>query len=148
VSNHFYPLGAMMKKLILIVPLLLFGMNKVCTKCTLNKAQMRCDYYAAIKAEAVKDCEEYAAYLDKTEVYGKAAWYYLLAKRPKKALEAAQKAVKRGEKFAYEYMAEAQMILGKNPQKSLKKLKESVKNYHFFLDKDLKILHRLYKKRW
>ncbi len=138
-----------MKKLLFIVPLLLFGSDKVCTKCSLNKAQMKCEYYVALKGDASKAplCESYANYLNKTQVYGKASWYYLLAKKPGRAIEAAKNAIKNGENFAYEYMADGYLILGQKDlaKKYYAKFKEAVGNPRFFVSKDFKVLGTLYK---
>ncbi len=138
-----------MKKLLVIVPLLLFGSDKVCTKCTLNKAQMKCEYYVALKGDASKAslCENYADYLNKTQVYGKASWYYLLAKKPRRAIEAAKNAIKNGENFAYEYMADGYLILGQKDlaKKYYAKFKEAVGDPRFFVSKDFKVLGKLYK---
>ncbi len=132
-----------MKKLLFIVPLLLFGSDKVCTKCSLNKAQMKCEYYVALKGDASKAflCDQYADYLDKTKVYGRAAWYYLLAKKPEKAIEAANNALKLGESYANEYLAEAYLILGQKRKATehFNKLKT-----RFFSDKNFKTLQKLY----
>ena len=139
-----------MKKLILfILPLILFAQNKVCTKCNLNKAQMKCNYYVAKRADISKisECKFYANYLNDTKVYGKAAWYYLLSKEPKSAIEAAKRAVKMGENYAYEYMADAYLILNdkKNAKKYYKKFKDSVGNIEFFIDKSFEVLDKIYK---
>lgn len=48
-----------------------------------------------------------ADYLNKTKAYGKAACYHLLSKELKKAVKSAKKAVKLGEKYAYDHMREA-----------------------------------------
>ncbi|WP_281951621.1 hypothetical protein [Nitrosophilus kaiyonis] len=139
-----------MKKLLLfILPLFIFASDKVCTKCNLNKAQMKCNYYVAKKGDTskVNECKFYADYLNSTKVYGKAAWYYLLSKEPTKALEAAKKAVEMGENYAYEYMAEAQLLLKKpkEAKKSFTNFKKSVGDNTFFTSKHFAILKKIYK---
>ena len=130
-----------MRILLIIVPLFLFAAT--CNKCALNKNQMKCEYYVAIKADKSKAklCESYADYLDKTKVYGRAAWYYLLALKPKKAIEAAKNALKLGETYANEYLAESYLILGDK-----KKAKEHYKKLqtNFFSKKNLQTLQKLY----
>ncbi|NPA56993.1 MAG: hypothetical protein GXO19_04575 [Epsilonproteobacteria bacterium] len=109
---------------------------------------MRCDFYVARQGDRsrVESCREYADYLHKTQVYGKAAWYYLLSLQPEKALESAQKAVKMGEGYAYEYMGDAYLILGKREkaEEAYRKFSQSVGNTHFFTSKSFPILERLY----
>lgn len=148
-SNHVNPLGEIMKKLLLILPLLLFGADKSCTKCNLNKSQMKCEYYLIHKGDTSKsqECAFYADYLHKTKVYGKASWYYLLALQPKKAIAAAKEAVKMGENYAYEYMGDAYLILGDEDaaKRSYQKLKQNGGNTKFFTSQNFKILSRLYK---
>ncbi|BCD68806.1 hypothetical protein [Nitratiruptor sp. YY09-18] len=138
-----------MKKLLFILPLLLFGADKSCTKCNLNKAQMKCEYYLVQKRDTsrAKECAFYADYLDKTKVYGKASWYYLLALKPKKAIDAAKKAVKMGEFFAYEYLGDAYLILGdeKKAKRNYQIFRKKIGNTKFFTNQNFKILKRLYK---
>ena len=130
-----------MRILLVIVPLFLLAAT--CNKCALNKNQMKCEYYVAIKGDKSKAelCESYADYLDKTKVYGRAAWYYLLALKPKKAIEAAKNALKLGEEYANEYLAESYLILGDK-----QKAKEYYKKLstHFFSKKNLQTLQKLY----
>ena len=132
----------MKKLLITILPLFLFAATP-CTKCSLNKAQMKCEFYVAKKGDISKidECKQYANYLYKTKVYGKAAWYYLLAKKPKKAIDAGKKALKMGEDYANEYLSAAYLILQNK--------KEAKKHYkrlttHFFSSKDFAILQKIY----
>lgn len=138
-----------MKKLALILPLFLLAADKVCTKCALNRAQMKCEYYVGLKGDVseAKECRNYADYLKSTKVYGKAAWYYLLAKEPAKALEAAKRAVKMGENYAYEYMAEAQLVLQKpkEAKRSFALFEKSVGNSDFFTSKHFATLKKIYK---
>ena len=137
-----------MKKFLLILPLLLFGADKNCTKCTLNKAQMKCDYYLVRKTDRskAKECRFYADYLYKTKVYGKASWYYLLALQPKEAIDAAKEAIKQHEEYAYEYLGDAYLILGdiKRAKESYRKFKEHGGDINFFISKDFAVLERLY----
>ncbi len=138
-----------MKKLLIILPLILFGADKTCTKCSLNKDQMKCEYYVAHKGDASKSglCAEYADYLNKTQVYGKAGWYYLLAKKPEKAIEAGKKAIRNKENFAYEYIAEGYIILGdkQKAKEYFHKFVQTSANPRFFTSKDFAVLARLYK---
>lgn len=139
-----------MKKLVIaILPLFLLASSKVCTKCSLNKAEMQCNYYVAKKGDTKKAafCKEYADYLNDTKVYGKAAWYYLLSLEPKKAIKAAKEAVKMDEMYAYEYIADGYLILGdkKEAKKYYKKFKERVGNIEFFIGKNFKVLDKIYK---
>ena len=139
-----------MKKLFLIIlPLFLFAQTKVCTKCNLNKAEMKCNYYVLKKGDLSKkgECKFYADYLNKTKVYGKAAWYYLLSSEPEKAIKAAKEAVKMNENYAYEYIADAYFILGKKKEAKeyYKKFKENVGNTEFFIKRNFDILKKIYK---
>ncbi len=132
----------MKKLLIAILPLFLLAATS-CTKCSLNKAQMKCEYYVAKKGDLsrVGECKQYADYLYDTKVYGKAAWYYLLAKDPKRAIDAGKKALKMGEDYANEYLSAAYLILGDNTKakKHYKRL-----TTHFFSSKDFAILQKIY----
>ncbi len=139
-----------MKKIfIAILPLILLASSKVCTKCDLNRAEMQCNYYVAKKGDTSKKehCKDYADYLNDTKVYGKAAWYYLLSLEPQKSLEAAKKAVKMKENYAYEYIADVYLIKGdkQKAKEYYKKFKNSVKNVNFFIDRNFKVLDKIYK---
>ena len=130
-----------MRWMLLILPLWLLGAP--CTKCQLNKDQMRCEYYVAKKGDASKAhfCKSYADYLNDTKVYGKAAWYYLLAKEPQKAVEASQKALELGEAYAKEYMAFGYWLLGKKA-----KAKTALQGFEAndLTKKDKAIIQKLY----
>jgi len=139
-----------MKKIfIAILPLLLLASSKVCTKCNLNKAEMQCNYYVAKKGDVSKKehCKDYADYLNDTKVYGKAAWYYLLSLEPQKAVKAAKEAVKMNENYAYEYIADGYLIKGdkQKAKEYYKKFKENVGNVDFFIDRNFKVLDKIYK---
>ena len=104
---------------------------------------MLCNFYVAKNGDASKagHCKEYADYLDSTKVYGKAAWYYLLGLKPKKAVDAAQKAVKMGENYAKEYMAFGYWLTG---EKS--KAKEALQGFkaNYLTKRNKAIIERLY----
>ncbi len=139
----------MKKFLLVLLPLLLFaGGEKRCSKCALNKSEIRCNYYVAKKGDVSKIsyCKEYADYLNSSKVYGKASWYYLLSKEPDLALKAAEKAVKMGESYAYEYMGEVYLIKGddKKAKEFFKKFKNRVRSIDSFTENNFKILEKLY----
>ncbi len=138
-----------MRIFLIFLPLLLFGGEVKCNKCELNKNQMKCEYYVAKKGDISKSsfCKTYADYLYKTKVYGKAAWYYLLSKEPKKALDSSKKAILMGENFAYEFLADSYLILGdlKKAKANYGKFKNSVSNAKFFTKKSFEVLSRIYK---
>ena len=131
-----------MKMLIAILPLFLLAAMP-CTKCSLNKSQMKCEFYVAKKGDLSKidECKLYADYLFDTKVYGKAAWYYLLAKEPKRAIEAGKEALKMGEDYANEYLSAAYLILhdSAKAKKHYKKL-----STHYFSKRDFAILQKIY----
>ena len=135
-----------MRWIFLIVPALLLAAP--CSKCELNRAEMRCNYYVAKEGDVSKAsfCKEYAEYLDSTKVYGKAAWYYLLGLEPQKALEAAKKAVEMGEGYAWEYMGDAYLILGDKAaaKEAYGEFKKAVENRAFFTSRSFGILEKLY----
>ena len=114
--DHLNPLEEVMKIVLLILPLFLLGAP--CSKCELNRAEMKCNYYVAKKGDRAhaKECLDYAEYLDSTKVYGKAAWYYLLALKPQKAVKAAKEALEFGETYAKEYLVYGYWLLGKKKE--------------------------------
>ncbi|MRI84170.1 MAG: hypothetical protein C6I00_07095 [Nitratiruptor sp.] len=130
-----------MRLSLLILPLWLLGAP--CSKCELNKAEMVCNFYVAQKADRSKavHCKEYADYLDSTKVYGKAAWYYLLGLQPKRAVEAAKRAVQMGESYAKEYMALGYWLVGEKG-----KAREVLQGFkaNELTKRDREIIERLY----
>lgn len=138
-----------MKKIVFVIlPIFLFAQNS-CDKCYLNKAQIKCDYYVAKNADLSKIdfCKEYASYLREAKAYSKSAWYYLLSKEPKLAIESAKKAIALGQDYALEYLADAYLIEG-NRQKAKKyysRLKKSSSKIDSIVEKNFSILDRLYK---
>ena len=135
-----------MRIFLLIVPLFLLAAP--CTKCDLNRAEMKCNYYVAKKGDKAhaKECLDYAEYLDSTKVYGKAAWYYLLGLKPQKAMEAAKKAVQMGENYAYEYIGDVYLIRGdeQRAREYYQKFKKSVGDTEFFTSRSFDVLQKLY----
>ncbi len=129
----------MMRLFLAIIPIFLVA--SPCTKCNLNKDQMKCEYYVAKMGDTSRQdsCKRYAEYLDETKVYGRASWYYLLGGEPKKAIEAGKKALAMGERYAGAYVAEGLIILGKRSE--AKKYRQKSIN----MQKDIEILKRLYK---
>ena len=136
-----------MKMLIAILPLFLLAATP-CTKCSLNKSQMKCEFYVAKKGDLSKidECKLYADYLFDTKVYGKAAWYYLLAKEPKRAIEAGKEALKMGEDYANEYIGAAYLIMNdkQKAKKYLQKFQQNIGDSRFFTSNDFAILGRIY----
>lgn len=139
----------MRKILFLILPIFLLAQIK-CSKCQINKIQIKCDYYVAKLYDINKKefCFDYANYLTDSKVFDKASWYYLISLNPKKAIFSAKKALEVKEFYVYEYLFEANLLLGnyKSAKKFYKKYVKLLNNNNFFLNKHIKILSQLYKK--
>jgi len=118
-----------------------------CQSCVVNKNMIRCDYYVARKAVKGKqsECEIYARYLDRDGTHANAAWYYLLAGRPKKALAAAQSAIAEGQTYAAEYAVFALRILGRRAEADslLKRYADWIRKAGRY-EQDRKTLAKLY----
>jgi hypothetical protein len=86
-----------------------------CAGCDAGKEKVRCDYYVVDRGEKSrrKHCLNYAKYVDIDGAYPKAAWYYLLAGKPQKAVGSARKGIAQGQEYARAYLAMALWILGK-----------------------------------
>ncbi len=84
-----------------------------CSGCDAGKERVRCEYHVLKKGDLTQrfHCEVYARSIDVDGARGKAAWYFLLAGSPEKALEAANLAVDQGHTYALEYAAAAAMVL-------------------------------------
>ncbi|WP_457598841.1 hypothetical protein [Hydrogenimonas sp.] len=84
-----------------------------CSSCDAAKERMKCEYYVLKKGDLAQrsHCAAYAESIDVDGARGKAAWYFLLAGSPEKALEAANLAVDQGHTYALEYAAAAAMVL-------------------------------------
>ena len=118
-----------------------------CSGCSIGKEKLQCDYYVAQRGDKSrqKECRIYAEYVDIDGAYPKAAWYYLLAGDPEKALEAARKGLEQGQEYGREYLAIALWISGKKEEakRELATFRQRVAE-HGYLGRDLEQVARLY----
>ena len=136
-----------MKKIILTVSIGFIATSLLyACDCTASKNMMKCDYYVGLKHDKThqKECIDFAKIRDKNFVYGSAARYYLIGGDLKDAKEAAKKAVKIGQNYAYEYLGLAYLMEKKieKAKKAFSKLKIKDKKY---MKKDIDILSSIYK---
>ena len=121
-----------------------------CRGCRAAKAMLTCDYYVKRLGDVRRQasCETYAKIVDIDGSRAKAAWYYLLAGRPEKALASAQKALRQGHAFAAEYAALASLILHKRREavRYMHRFRASVPD-SAFVKNDIEVLERIYKNR-
>ena len=122
------------------------GTAKGCSAC---KLVLSCDYYVARNHDLSKRylCEAYAQNVDIDGSRAKAAWYWLLAGEPAKALASAKRAMEQGQSFAAAYAAMASAILGKTDEaaEEWKKFRESVAQREY-VRKELETVEALYPK--
>lgn len=87
-----------------------------CDTCQTAKEYVKCGYYVEQKADLSKQesCMIYAQSMEEGNNNGRAAWYYLVGGDFKAAIRAGESALKVGEKFAAEHIAEAYMLEGDN----------------------------------
>ena len=115
--------------------------------CAAQQAKMRCDYYVVKKGDQSKRafCADYAKRADLDGAAGRAAWYWLLAGKPDKALASVRAAIKAHHMYAAEYGAFASIITG-NQKEGLKYWKFFTRNVqlHHYVHKDRKIVEKLY----
>ena len=115
--------------------------------CSACKMLLSCDYYVAHKHDLGKRnlCEAYAQSVDIDGSRAKAAWYWLLAGKPQKALDSAKRAMEQGQRFAAAYAAMAAAILGKTGEmlEEWKKFRESVLEREY-VRRELETLKALY----
>ena len=141
-----------MKNLIFLP--LLFGavllyaeIDPSCRGCGSGKLMLQCDYYVVKqgKMEMRSACEKYAEIVDVDGASAKAAWYYLLAGKVEKALDAATRAVEVGQVYANEYMAYALLIGGRESEAkaAMKKFRSGVQQ-NSFVKRDIEALAKLY----
>ena len=125
-------------------------LNVSCRGCAAGKLMLQCDVYVAEAGHREKRslCEKYAEIVDIDGASAKAAWYYLLAGKPEKALKAANRALKIGQNYAYEYAAYALLLLGKKEEarKAMKTFITKVGKLggESYFQKDFKTIKRLY----
>jgi len=118
-----------------------------CRGCASGKLMLQCDYYVVKqgKMEMRSACEEYAKIVDVDGASAKAAWYYLLAGKVDKALDAAERAIKIGHVYANEYLAYALLVRGKeNEAKSAMEKFRSGVQQNSFVKRDIEALTKLY----
>jgi hypothetical protein len=120
-----------------------------CSGCSIGKEKLQCDYYVAQRGDKSrqKECRIYAEYVDIDGAYPKAAWYYLLAGDPEKALEAVRKGLEQGREYGREFLAIALWISGKREEarRELATFRRKVPD-HAYLKRDLETIGRLYPK--
>jgi tetratricopeptide (TPR) repeat protein len=132
----------------LISNLLLAAETKKCDKCTVAKEYMRCTYYVEQKADLShqNSCMVYAREMEKNNNSGRAAWYYLAAGDFDAAIRSGEKAIKVGENYASEHIAEAYLL--KNDKEKaknfFKKIGKSSKDAALMTVRHFSILARLY----
>jgi hypothetical protein len=118
-----------------------------CTGCSIGKEKLQCDYYVAGKGDRSRQeqCRTYAQYVDIDGAYPKAAWYYLLAGDPQKALTAARKGLEQGQSYGREYLAMALWISGERERarKELARFFAEVPSHGYF-EEDRQVLRRIY----
>jgi len=118
-----------------------------CRGCSAGKLMLRCDYYVAKLGDLSQrdSCADYARVVDIDGASAKAAWYWLLAGEPQKALDAARRAVEQGQTFAAGYAAQALTILGRDQEASayLGRFRAAVASRDYF-SRELRTLARLY----
>ncbi len=141
----------MFKIFTLIIPLAAFCSAQTprahCVGCSVGKEKLQCDYYVARQADRSRQsfCLRYADYVNIDGAFPKAAWYYLLAGKPKRALEAADRGIAQKQEYAREYRALALWLLGHSDEarNELRSFFRTVTSHDYF-DKDLETLRRLY----
>ncbi len=115
--------------------------------CAASRAKMRCDYYVVKKGDRSKRafCADYANRADLDGAAGRAAWYWILAGKPDKALASVRAAIKAHHMYAAEYGAFASMMKGnqKEGMAYWRLFIHSVRS-HRYAYKDRTIVEKLY----
>ncbi|BDY12453.1 hypothetical protein [Hydrogenimonas cancrithermarum] len=118
-----------------------------CKGCSVGKLMLQCDYYVKRQGDLTKQhyCKAYAESVDIDGARAKAAWYFLLAGEPKKALASAKNALKHGHDFAAEYAALASAVLGdsRGAKRYISYFLERVKNGDY-VKEDIGVLRKIY----
>jgi hypothetical protein len=141
----------MLKVFVFVVTLAVLGNAQTpqvhCVGCAVGKEKLQCDYYVARQADRSRQslCRRYADYVNIDGAYPKAAWYYLLAGEPKRALQAADRGIDQKQAYAREYRALALWLEGDREaaRKELRRFFRQVTPHDYF-EKDLATLRRLY----
>ncbi len=141
-----------LKKTILLILTILGSTHAVdfskCDKCSIAKEYTRCDYYVEQKADLSKQesCMIYAQSMEEGNNNGRAAWYYLVGGDFKAAIRAGESALKVGEKFAAEHIAEAYILEGndKKAEKYFAMIGKNSPDAVLMIEKHFEILQKVY----
>jgi tetratricopeptide (TPR) repeat protein len=118
-----------------------------CRGCAAGKLMLQCDHYVAKQGMREKQtiCAEYAEIVNVDGASAKASWYYLLAGKPDKALDAAERAIKVGHTYANEYLAYALLIQGKESDAidAMQHFRQDIQQ-NSFIKRDIESLQKLY----
>ncbi len=120
--------------------------------CAVGKEYLRCAYYVEKKGDLAQQhsCLTYASGLLEGESPGRASWYFVVGGAFDKAIDAAQKAISRGEYYAYESLGEAWLLKGdiQKAKKAFTGLRTKVPGFELLRDKHFRTLQKLYPKKW
>jgi tetratricopeptide (TPR) repeat protein len=123
-----------------------------CDKCSISKEYMKCGYYVEQKADLSKQdsCIIYAQSMEEGNSNGRASWYYLVGGDFKAAIKAGESALKVGEKFAAEHIAEAYMLEGDNKkaEKYFSMIGKNTPDAVLMIEKHFEILQKVYPKKF
>ena len=138
---------------LLTLPIMLTAAEKpACNSCSVGKDLLRCSYYVERKGDLSKQdaCMIYAKSLIEGESPGRASWYFIVGGDFKKAIDAAKKAIERGEYYAYEHLGEAWLLMGETEKAktAFTNLRKRVPGYETFTPKHFETLQKLYPKKW
>lgn len=119
-----------------------------CDKCSISKEYMKCGYYVEQKADLSKQesCMIYAQSMEEGKNNGRAAWYYLVGGDFQAAIRSGENALKVGEKFAAEHIAEAYMLEGDNDkaQKYFAMIGKNTPDAVLIIKKNFETLQKVY----
>jgi len=140
------------KKIILIILTFLSSTNatelKKCDTCATSKEYVKCAYYVEQKADLSKQdsCMIYAQSMEEGNNNSRAAWYYLVGGDFKAAIRAGESALKVGEKFAAEHIAEAYILEGDNKkaEQYFSMIGKTSPDAILMVQKHFEILQRIY----
>jgi tetratricopeptide (TPR) repeat protein len=132
---------------------------KKCDKCSIAKDYMKCTYYVEQKSDLSHQdsCRVYAREMERNNNNARASWYYLAAGDFDDAIRSGQKAIKVGEDYAAEHIAEAYLIKNdkdkareffKKTREFFKKIGKSSKDAELMTIRHFSILSHLYPKRF